>query len=80
MANIICGSLIFSIWSVILFFGKNIGFSMLLFIAPFTYFLIYILEKNNENKHTFIKIITTNQNTQLHSKMRWVVCNFLPVI
>lgn len=52
MINIFIGAIIFSIWSVILFFGKNIGLSMLLFAVPMTLFIIHILEKNGkvENK------------------------------
>ena len=48
MKKIFLGSLLISIWTVILFWGKNIGLSMLLFIAPFVYFLISLLEKKNK--------------------------------
>ena len=44
------GALIFAIWMIALFFEKTIGISMILFVAPFTYFLIHILEKNNRIK------------------------------
>ena len=43
--NIFIVSLILAIWSVVLFYGKQIGLSMLLFIIPITYYLIFILEK-----------------------------------
>lgn len=59
MINIGVGAIIFAIWFVILFFGKSIGLSMLLFLIPFSYFFIYILEKNgkiNNSKAKFLLI------------------------
>ena len=50
MISIGVGALIFAIWFVTLFVGKSIGLSMLLFIVPFSYFFIYILEKNGKIK------------------------------
>lgn len=38
MNSIFVGALLFSIWSTVLFFGKNVGLSMLVFVVPFTYF------------------------------------------
>ena len=49
MVDIFLGAIIFAIWSVILFYGKAIGLSMLLFIVPITCFIIHILEKRNED-------------------------------
>lgn len=57
MKKIFLGSLLISIWTVILFWGKNIGLSMLLFIAPFVYFLISLLEKNNKIEYKEAKIL-----------------------
>ena len=57
MSNIFIGALIFSIWFVALFFGKNIGLSMLIFVIPLTYYLLYILEKNNKIKNKKAKIL-----------------------
>lgn len=57
MISIGIGALIFSIWLVILFFGKSIGLSMLLFLIPFSYFFIYILEKNNKIKNSKAKLL-----------------------
>ena len=51
------GALIFSIWLIILFFGKDIGFSMLLFVIPFSIFFIYILERNNKIKNPKFKLL-----------------------
>lgn len=51
------GALIFAIWLIILFFGKSIGLSMLLFVIPFSLFFIYILEKNNRIKNPKAKIL-----------------------
>lgn len=51
MINILCVSIILSIWCVTLFFGKNIGLSMLLYVAPLTGFIVYILKKNNRIKN-----------------------------
>ena len=57
MISIGIGALIFAIWLVILFFGKSIGLSMLLFSIPFSYFFIYILEKNNKIKNSKVKFL-----------------------
>ena len=54
MISIGIGALIFSIWLIILFFGKAIGLSMLLFVIPFLYFFIYILEKKRQDKKSKI--------------------------
>lgn len=55
--NIFIVSLILAIWSVVLFYGKQIGLSMLLFIIPITYYLIFILEKNNKIENNKAKIL-----------------------
>lgn len=57
MKKIFLGSLLISIWTVILFWGKNIGLSMLLFIAPFIYFLIGLLENKNKIEYKEAKIL-----------------------
>ena len=59
MINLMLGSLILAVWCVTLFFGKSIGLSMVLFALPFTFFTIYLLEKNKKvvNKNAKILII-----------------------
>lgn len=62
MISIFVASIIFAIWCILLFFQKSIGLSMLLFIAPFTYYLIHKLEKyekivNKKAKMLMIPII-----------------------
>ena len=57
MSSILIGALIFSIWSSILFFGKEIGLSMILFVAPFSCFLIYLLEKSNKEINKKAKLL-----------------------
>lgn len=57
MINIFIGALILSIWCVTLFFEKTIGLSMLVFIIPLTYYLIYILEKNKKIENSKAKIL-----------------------
>ncbi len=57
MKKIFGGSLLISIWTVILFWGKNIGLSMLLLIAPFIYFLISLLEKKNKIEYKTAKLL-----------------------
>mgnify|MGYP002625549006 CR=1 FL=1 len=59
MVDIFAGAIIFAIWSVVLFYGKAIGLSMLLFAVPITLFIIHILEKrhNDLNKKSKILII-----------------------
>ena len=49
--NIFLGAILLSIWSVILFFGKHIGLSMLLFAIPITYYIVTLLEKTNKIKN-----------------------------
>ena len=51
MVEILTGAIIFAIWASILFIGKNIGLSMLLFVVPFTCFLIHLLKKENKIKN-----------------------------
>lgn len=55
--EIAIGALIFAIWMIFLFFEKTIGISMILFVAPFTYFLIHLLEKNNKIKNKKAKLL-----------------------
>ncbi len=57
MSSILVGALLFSIWSVILFVGKNIGLSMLLFTVPLSYFLIRLLEKNKKVNYEKAKLL-----------------------
>lgn len=57
MINIGTGALFFAIWLIILFWGKSIGLSMLLFVVPFSCFFIYILEKNNKIKNPKYKFL-----------------------
>lgn len=57
MKKIFLGSLLISIWTVILFWGKNIGLSMLLLVAPFIYFLISLLEKKNKIEYKEAKVL-----------------------
>lgn len=42
--------MIFSIWGVTLFFGKEIGLSMFLFVFPITYYLVDLIKKNHKQK------------------------------
>ena len=48
MISIFVASIIFGIWSIVLFFDKSIGLSMLLFVAPFSLYLIYKLDKKGK--------------------------------
>lgn len=57
MINLGIGALILAIWIITLFLGKDIGLSMLLFTAPFVYFFIHLLEKNNKIKNSRSKIL-----------------------
>ncbi|MCI8620656.1 MAG: DUF4173 domain-containing protein [Clostridia bacterium] len=57
MINIFISALIFSIWGVMLFFGKKIGLSMLLFTLPFTYYLISKLEKSEKIVNEKAKVL-----------------------
>ncbi len=57
MFSIGMGAVIFSVILIILFFGKSIGLSMLLFFIPFSYFFIYILEKNNKIQNPKAKVL-----------------------
>lgn len=57
MIDIFLGALIFSILCVTLFFEKSIGLSMILFIGPFTYYLIYLLNKNKKIENIKAKIL-----------------------
>lgn len=56
-SNIFIVALIFAIWSVVLFYGKQIGLSMILFVAPLSYYLVHLLEKNNKIENNKAKIL-----------------------
>ena len=62
--NIFLGAILLSIWSVILFFGKHIGLSMLLFAIPITYYIVTLLEKNNKIKKSAFASCLLNINTK----------------
>ena len=49
--NIFLGAILLSVWSIILFFGKQLGLSMLLFAIPITYYIVTLLEKTNKIKN-----------------------------
>ncbi len=55
--NIFLGAILLSIWSVVLFFGKQIGLSMLLFVIPITYYILLILERTNKVKNEKAKLL-----------------------
>jgi len=57
MSSIFISSAIFSIWFAILFVGKSIGLSMLIFVVPFTYYLLSVLEKNNKEVNGKARIL-----------------------
>lgn len=57
MYDIFLGAIIFAIWSVILFYGKAIGLSMLLFAVPITLYIIHILEKRHDDLNKKAKIL-----------------------
>ena len=57
MSSIFIGALVFSILYMILFFGKNLGLSVMLFIVPLAYYLIYILKKKDRIKNESAKIL-----------------------
>lgn len=51
MISLGIGAIIFAIWFVVLFIGKEIGLSMLLFIIPFSLFFVYLLRKSGNIKN-----------------------------
>lgn len=57
MTDIFLGAIIFAIWSVILFYGKAIGLSMLLYIVPITLFILHIIEKRNNDINKNAKLL-----------------------
>lgn len=57
MIAIIIAAIIFSIWGVTLFLGKEIGLSMFLFVLPITYFLLDLISKNQKLKNKNAKLL-----------------------
>lgn len=57
ISKIFLGALLLSIWCVLLFWGKTIGLSMLLFVIPFVCFTTYLLEKKEIVKNKRWKIL-----------------------
>lgn len=55
--NRFVGALLLGIWATILFFGKDIGLSMILFIVPFIYILIKILKDKQKINNKNAKIL-----------------------
>ena len=82
MISIGVGALIFAIWFVTLFVGKSIGLSMLLFIVPFSYFFIYILEKNGKiknkkAKYLLVPIILLSSTYFIFNNIFFNICNLV---
>ena len=57
MTDIFVGALLFAIWGVLLFYGKAIGLSMLIFAVPITIFIIKIIEKRQNDLNKKAKIL-----------------------
>lgn len=57
MISIFAGAIILSIWGVTLFLGKSLGLSVLIFVIPFIFFLIELLEKRGKVKDRKAKIM-----------------------
>ena len=59
MISILLGAILFGIWTIVLFYEKNIGLSMTLFAVPISLYVIYLLQKNEkiENKKAMVLII-----------------------
>ena len=47
----VIASLLFSILATILFFGQNLGISVILFVIPYLAFTIYYIEKRKKAKN-----------------------------
>jgi len=82
MISIGVGALIFAIWFVTLFVGKSIGLSILLFIVPFSYFFIYILEKNGKIKNKkakflLVPIILLSSTYFIFNNVFFNICNLV---
>lgn len=56
MMPVIIGAIIFSIWGVTLFLGKEIGLSMFLFVFPIAYFLMDLVKNNQKLKNKKAKL------------------------
>lgn len=82
--NIFLGAILLSIWSVILFFGKQIGLSMLLFAIPITYYIVILLEKtnkikNNNSKYLIIPIIILSSTYLIFNNSFFNLVNLLVI-
>lgn len=84
MISIGVGAIVFAIWFVTLFIGKSIGLSMILFIIPFSYFFIYILEKNNKIKNKkakflLIPILLLSSTYFIYNNLFFSICNLMVI-
>lgn len=89
-SNIFIVALIFAIWSVVLFYGKQIGLSMILFVAPLSYYLVHLLEKNNKIKNQRAKILLIPiillastyliYNNQFFNNLNLIIIPFLIIV
>lgn len=53
MSNLLIWILLLCIWNSILFFGKTLGISVILFVLPFIAFTIYVLISNSKIKNKY---------------------------
>ncbi len=53
MSSLLIWILLLCVWNSILFFGKKLGVSVILFIMPFLIFVIHILISNNKIKNKY---------------------------
>ena len=85
MINIFVASIIFGIWSIILFFEKSIGLSILLFVAPFTIYIICKLEKkekvvNRKAKFLMIPILLLSATYFIYNNKFFNIINVWLII
>lgn len=85
MINMFVVSIILGTWSVILFPEKEIGLSMILFVVPFIYYLIHILEKNNKivskkAKLLIIPIILLASTYFIYNNKFFYVVNIIAIV
>ena len=84
MISIGVGALILAICFSTLFVGKSVGLSMLLFVISFSYFFIYILEKNGKIKNKkakflLVPIILLSSTYFIYNNSFFSLCNLIVI-
>lgn len=84
MSSILVGALLIALWNSVLFYGKDLGISVLLFNIPLLFFIIYALKENNKinNKYGLlfmVPILLLSFTYFLFDNLFFNICNIIVI-